>query len=248
MRRLVSLGICLVLSPAVCVLAVSAHGPIWAKNAANVQTSCNPRSPICIPSPDRKTIIEVDCRAANQDGDRGIFLRISGPGGRAEEVDLPEGAEELLWALNSKQFLINGSESAYSGFFVRTYDLRAERLLGRDISKTAQRDMVVTFPPCRAANRTEDVCRRIERDPQFNMSALAWTRGGAAVIVMAEVPCSSAYGGILCQVEGYELEVSTGRVLRRMAARELKKEWQSAMAWEMRIPEPPAYGPPLAGN
>lgn len=84
-------------------------------------------------------------------------------------------------------------------------------------------------------------CRRIERDPAFNMSGLAWTGDSTAIVVMAEVPCSSSYGGIMCQVLGYELSAADGRVLRRLAAKELKNRWQDEMAWEMRIPEPPVY-------
>jgi hypothetical protein len=181
-------------------------------------------------------------------GERKVFLTITGPSVETRDVELPEGAAELLWAPDSKRFLINGSESVYSGFFVRAYELRSDHIEGRDFTAAAQRDMVATFPPCKAANRSEEDCKRIERDPQFNMSGLAWTRGGSAVVVIAEVPCSSSYGGIMCLVQGYELEVSTGRVLRRMASRELRKNWQSAMAWKMRIPEPPIYGSPWVGK
>ena len=45
----------------------------------------------------------------------------------------------------------------------------------------------------------------------------------------------------MCQVMGYELEVPTGRILVRMPARELKRKYQSQMAWPMRIPDRPRY-------
>ena len=73
------------------------------------------------------------------------------------------------------------------------------------------------------------------------MSAIAWTRGAKAVVVFAEVPCSSSYGGIMCQVMGYELDVATGRILSRMTPRELKRRFQSQMAWPMKIPDAPVY-------
>jgi hypothetical protein len=45
----------------------------------------------------------------------------------------------------------------------------------------------------------------------------------------------------MCQVEGYEVEVRIGRILRKMSARELKNGWQSKAAWNIRIPGPPEF-------
>ena len=222
--------------------------PIWAKNAVRVQTSCDPATRIRIQSPDGTLVAEVSCEPRDRDGDRKVFLRISGLRGNARDVELPEGASELLWAPDSNSFFINGGKSGYAGFFVLVYDLRSDHVEGRDITSEAQKDMVAIFPPCKAANRTEEDCKRIEQNLQYNMSGLAWTRGSAAIVVFAEVPCSSSYGGIMCQVEGYELDVATGRILRRLTAREMKKEWQKAAAWEIRIPDPPTYGPPWIGK
>lgn len=67
-------------------------------------------------------------------------------------------------------------------------------------------------------------------------------RGNAStILVMAEIPCDSLFGGIACQVKGYELEVPTGRILRRLDPKELNFEWQKSMAWNFRIPDPPRY-------
>jgi hypothetical protein len=60
---------------------------------------------------------------------------------------------------------------------------------------------------------------------------------------MAEVPSSSSYGGIMGQVEGYEIDSVSGRILKRLSATQFKTLWQSEMAFTMRIPEPAAYGP-----
>jgi hypothetical protein len=152
--------------------------------------------------------------------------------------------QELLWSPDSKAFIINGAVSAYCGFAFLMYELRGHEIVWNEITDDAQRDMVAALPPCKAANRDGADCKDIEGDPEFNMSAIAWTRNSKAIVVMAEVPCSSSYGGIMCQVLGYELDVPTGRILRRTQPRELKREWQAEMAWEMRIPEPPTYGSP----
>jgi len=58
---------------------------------------------------------------------------------------------------------------------------------------------------------------------------------------MAEVPCSSSYGGIMCQVMGYEIEVPTGRILKRIDSKHLKSDWQPSMAFDFHVPDPPEY-------
>jgi len=79
----------------------------------------------------------------------------------------------------------------------------------------------------------------LERSADYNMAAVAWTGGGRSLVIVGEIPCSSFHGGIMCQVMGYEIEVPTGRILCRMTARELKRRYQSEMAWDLTIPDQP---------
>jgi hypothetical protein len=136
------------------------------------------------------------------------------------------------------------SEADDGVLVVLVFELGSPEFQGVDPAKAAQRDMVQRFPRCQARGREPDVCARVLKNPDFNMSAIAWTRGSQAIIVMAEVPCSSRHGGIMCQVQGYELDAHTGRIFTRMSAKDLKKSWQWQMAFSMRIPEPPEFGPP----
>ena len=142
---------------------------------------------------------------------------------------------------DSRWFVVNGSENAYSGFAVALYELRDKRVELHDITRSAQLDMRASFPPCKAAGLTEGTCRRIGTQPDYNMAALAWTKNSASLILFAEVPCSSSYGGIMCQVQGYEIEVPSGRILKRMTAKAAKRLCQSSAAWNIRIPEAPQY-------
>ena len=75
------------------------------------------------------------------------------------------------------------------------------------------------------------------------MSGLTWVRGSSAIVVMAEVPCSSSYGGIMCQVQGYELNVPAGTIAMRMTVRQLKARSRSDISWNMHIPDPTEYAP-----
>jgi hypothetical protein len=59
------------------------------------------------------------------------------------------------------------------------------------------------------------------------------------MVVMTEIPCSSRFGGIMCQILGYEIEVPSGEILRRMEPKEFERRWQHSMAWKFWIPDPP---------
>jgi hypothetical protein len=136
---------------------------------------------------------------------------------------------------------VNGSESVHAGNDFVVYRIDSDRISPARIGAAAQRDLAATFPPCKASGLDKKACQRIAASAEFNVSAIAWTRGSSRLVVFAEVPCSSSYGGIMCQVMGYELDVSTGRVLLRMPALELKRRYQAQMAWPMRIPGKPIY-------
>jgi len=160
---------------------------------------------------------------------------------RADPIWRPQ---ELLWSPDSKAFVINGSESAYAGDAFLVVHVFADRVVATDVSSAAQRDMVRSFPPCKARGMDESVCRPLEVAPEYNMSAIAWRGGSARVVAIAEIPCGSYYGGIMCQVMGYEVDATTGGVLRRMNAEELKRRYQAQMAWDLRIPARPQYRRP----
>lgn len=214
--------------------------PIWAKNAA-VLNCRRGRAPI--EAPDHQASVRTVCLKAA--GDSVAYgLELVTADGKPHEVGLRPGANELLWAPNSKSFLVNGSEGSSGGFFVDVYQIMdSGRVAARTVTNAAQRDMVRSFPPCRASNRDEKECVEYTRDPEYNMSGLGWSDDSSTIYVFAEVPCSSSYGGIMCQVLGYELSVPRGRILRRLSATQAKQEWGPLAAWKIRIPEPPEYGP-----
>jgi len=214
--------------------------PIWARDAIALDLSCAPHSR-SITSPDRRLSAEVICRNSKGE-DPTYLLRVITSDRRPYELPLDEGAHELLWAPNSSSFLVNGGDSTYSGFFVSVYQIEPRTGLRRQtITGAAQSDMVRSFPPCKAWNRDDTVCKSIARDPHYNMSGLAWRKDSSAIYVFAEVPCDTSYGGIMCQVAGYELSVPGGSILRRLSAPEVK-QWSGYAAWDIRIPPPPRYG------
>jgi hypothetical protein len=215
--------------------------PIWAKQATALDLSCSSRTR-AISSPNRQYTLQVVCTKHGED-DPTYALRLITPDKRRSESPLDEGAHELLWAPNSSAFFVDGGTNAYAGFFVAVYQIEPSGMRKVIVTNTAQRDMVEQFPPCKAYNRDEETCRRIVNNPEYNMSGLGWRDDSAAIDVFAEVPCSSSYGGIMCQALGYELSVPGGRILVRFSAQQAKQQWSKNAAWEIRVPDPPQYGP-----
>lgn len=214
--------------------------PTWAKRATVLDLSCA-KHPSGVESPDHQSSVEVICNEHDND-DPTYVLRVM-TGGNHIDLPLRSGAHELLWSPDSKWFFVNGGETSYSEFFLSVYQLEASSHV-REISITelAQRDMVERFPPCKAENRDENDCRQTANNAEFNMSGLGWTDDSSAVLVFAEVPCSSSYGGVMCQVQGYELDATTGRILRSLTARQLKEQWSRYAAWKIKVPPAPIYG------
>jgi hypothetical protein len=243
------IGLLIVLDP-----GMAAEQPlrtIWAKAAAPIDGWClhKDHAPRLFRSPDRQWVIAFECRGTS--GDRTPHIQIGRDGGKWQELPLREngtpelsfkGPDELMWSPNSRSFFVNGNENGYTNYML-LYHLDADGWHSRNLATQVQRDMVVSFPPCKASHHDKQFCREWERSPEHNIAALAWTRGGSGLIVMAEVPPTGSWGGILGQVQGYELSVPDGRILTRFTATELKAKWQGSMNWMMKIPAPPEYEP-----
>jgi hypothetical protein len=213
----------------------------WAKRATPFNLGCPPRNQL-LRSPGRQRSIEVLC-VKHGEGDPTYSLRLINTNGSSSTMPLRDGAKELLWAPDSNAFFINGSESAYAGFFVIAYQIISGTPHERVITVQAEKDMVDAFPPCKAANRDETACIFESRDPQWNMSGVGWSSDSKSIFVFGEVPCSSSHGGIMCQVMGYRVDAANGSILRHLSARQLKAQWVDMMGWQMHVPDPPVYGP-----
>lgn len=222
-------------------------------------------TPVRIPAPDGKRSVEVRYRKdSSSDSHWALqaYLLVTTLGRGTRETALPEGFQQidLLWSPDSQAFFVNGGNGGgYWGDWVYVYLLNDPKLEPIDVTYQAQRDMLKEFPPCMAAYpNAEDAggCKETSRDidvekcmkqvadpnysPEYNMTGIDWVNA-SSILVMSEVTCSTSYGGIMCQIMGYELEIPTGRILRRIDAKQLKSRWQKSMAWNFRIPEPPQY-------
>jgi len=240
------------------VIPAHAAGPTWAKKATAFEAKClydtseHPGEicrPELIPSPDRKSRVAAVYRDAFtlKDGGRVAlaYLRVTTPLMGTQNVELPAGFGkfDLHWFPDSKGFFLNGNNGGgYWGFWVWVYWLEGGTVRKVDVMRAVRQDMLASFPPCRATKADPDTCRELYSDSQYpNESGIDWSSGPAGLVVMAEVPCSSSYGGVMCQVKGYVVSVPEGKIVQTMNARELKDRWQGSMAFSMRIPDPPEY-------
>ena len=190
-----------------------------------------------IVAPDKKTAVEV----LYHDGD--AYLRVTAPNSEPREVhDVFNGPhDDLQWAPDSKAFFVTTGEGMTSPSSVQVYMLDDPQLRSVDVTHEAEQDMVQTYPPCKALYLDPQSCRRMEKDPGYNITAIDWVKDSSALVLMMQIPCTQNFGGIMCQVMGYEVEVPSGKILQRMTAAELRKRWQKEMVQRLELPEPPQY-------
>ena len=240
---LVLASIATILSP-----AAPANEPIWSKKAKSFPARCfsddtRPCKALKIISPDRQSFVQVSFEPNRSTGDLlasvSVFShgRNLGPAGLAGFVE-----DEIAWSPDSKAFFITGNNNANTEYHVLVYLLRDSGLTVIDSWQNALRDMIRTFPPCKASNPYEK-CQDIVNHPSdwIGIAGIDWVNGSSSIVVMLEMNESSIVGGILGQALGYQLEIPTGKILRRMEAKEFARRWQSSMAWKFRVPDPPEY-------
>jgi len=223
--------------------------PTWSKQGTDFRAGCsieekNNCKPVRIPSPDGNAAIVISYKSpAKYPAIVLASIRVMTRAKILGEVPLAASVEnEIVWSPDSKAFSVTGNENASGEEHVFVYMLDRPRLGPGNITDQVARDMARTFPACKASNPVED-CAQYEKNPAdyIGTSGIDWVGDSSRIVVMAQVPCSSVMGGIMCQVKGYEIEVPSGKILLRMTAREFAKKWQHSMAWKFQIPDPPEY-------
>jgi hypothetical protein len=215
--------------------------PNWSRHAVGFAGSCQGDChPLHIVAPDKKTVVEVLYQEGN------AYLRVTEAGKAPREIHdvFASPRNDLLWAPDSKAFFIDAGEGMTSPSFVQVYLLDDEQLRPIDVTHLAEQDMVKSFPPCQALYLDQITCRKMEKDPEYNMTAITWVDDSESLVVLAQIPCTSNYGGISCQPMGYELEVPSGKILKRIPPAEFRKEYQKHMEGKFEVPVPPQYVAP----
>jgi hypothetical protein len=231
-----------------------ANKPTWAKKGLTFPVGCSRAihpirpikdcRPLRIPSPDGKSVVEISYNTPADYPDIEIAsLRVTRLGRYLGDVD-PVGSveSELTWSPDSKAFFVNGNDNGYGDDHLAVHLLDDPHLGPGYITGEVARDMVRSFPPCQAKD-AEDDCAELAADPDgfIGVVGLDWIGTSSKMVVMAQVTCSSSMGGIDCQVLGYEIEVPSGKILRRMEPKEFARRWQHSMAWKFEDPGPAEF-------
>ncbi|MBI2678673.1 MAG: hypothetical protein HYX28_07805 [Candidatus Koribacter versatilis] len=226
----------------VLLAAASARDDTYARAARTFDKWCEKPSPEkTIVSPDRRTILRV--RYAEESVNKAslwlpkVELRV---GGKAVPLELPAlwNQYEVLWSPASDAFTIAGGASAIGGFDFRVEFLEGDSVREFDLAGAARRDIADRFVICRS-KWSPDACGGYGPEGDWvNVMPLAWV-DAKTLLVFAEVPSSSRFGGMMGQVMGYEVALPSGKIKKSYTARELKRCCTRYMGWKYRVPEAP---------
>jgi hypothetical protein len=144
-------------------------------------------------------------------------VRFVGPSGQAQPLPVyaNHGLTEMLWAPDARHFAVNASDGgAVGGWEVTVFEVR--------------QGQPHRLPPYRALQATANRLPRCETPETANLGVAAWLKGGAEMLVVAEVPPHSScrnMGALL----GYRVATTTGRILESLPYGELRKRWPQAL-------------------
>lgn len=228
-----------------CSLPSSGQGSISAKKGTSFPTWCgsdNLRAcrTLRISSPDHQNFVEVLYRKVplDDDGDFVVssYLQVITRSGVKREISSRGSVEqELLWSPDSSMLFINES-SAEGPIYVTVYHVGDSDSQPLNVLPATE-DVLKSFPQCQIKKYWNDLPTELAQHPEsIDISAIDWDHGSSAIIVLAEVSCFSAPSGDSRHVLGYELDVSTGRILQRMEGREFAQRWQCSMARRIDLP------------
>jgi hypothetical protein len=154
-----------------------------------------------------------------------------------EDSTDPWNDMDVLWSPDSRIVALTGHTNAYT-----------ESMTVFAITESGPKQLDANIQPAQdMARRLNPYCDRYVGKlscnadlgaEDFNFAAIAWA-DNRTLVLMSEVPCDTAWGGIMCQAMGYEVDLPSGKIVRTMTPQEFKSRWQHSMAWSFRIPPKP---------
>ena len=218
--RIFAVALALCAGPAPAAHAEACTG-IWAAQASPPGGRGDRPAPVI--APDRRLRLEANpgrdqLRLAGPSG-RGELLQVYGAEGRSL-IDPNQGLTEVMWAPDARHFVVNASDGGLVGswnltvFAVRQG--RAHRL-----------------PPLRDVQAAADRLTRCDTPEIANLGAAAWLKGGAEMLIVAQVPPHSSCRN-MGQLHGYRVATGSGRILESYAYAAMRKRWGSALGCSAR--------------
>ncbi|TAL04485.1 MAG: hypothetical protein EPO08_01230 [Rhodospirillaceae bacterium] len=124
---------------------------------------------------------------------------------------------EVLWAPDSKSFVVNGSDGGQVGKWgVHFYTVDDEdRPVARDLANLIV-PLVRDFPQCDGDA------------PYTNLGAVAWLNDGKELLVAAEVPGHSPCRN-MGAVKAFRISVTSWKVIEQISAAKLRRDWAGVL-------------------
>lgn len=196
--------------------------------------------PVLVPSPDGVKVLR---RVFNRDREVQEFLPSVEVITSSNRWEIPVPGTwsdaDVLWSPDARFLALTGSPTGNTNATL-VYEITSSGPVPLDAIREPSQEMLRRFPPCRARGADPDACSRLHEGDDFNFATVAW-EDAHTLVVMGEVPCSSFWGGIMCQVMGYEVNLPSGAIVGVMSAREFKSKWRHAMPFRLRVPGPPEW-------
>jgi hypothetical protein len=184
---------------------------------------------LTIPAPDKHRAVVVRPRSKQQGTDEVLpELYVVDDGVRIKPDIVPYFHPELLWSPDSKAVAVSSSNGSVLGeWHMLLYFVDRQSFHPLAISQEVRGDFARRFPPCLGETATCST-RKLARDLSWvNVAAIHWIGDSGKLLVVAQMPCSPAYGKNQCAHEGYEVEVPTGKILARYGKEAFAKRWGS---------------------
>jgi hypothetical protein len=222
----VLLSVLSTLSPAVEQTKPLTHGD-WSKATWNVYrfwdfSDGTDMRPTRIPAPDGRLVFHVEPKPASYPESKATPDYFVTRGGKRLKGEInPEVDPEMAWSPDSKAFFITWSDGgAVGSFSVNVYLIDGDQLRKVDVDEPVRDDIARIYPPC-VPYRGFQSCSGAERSGMaqdhdwVNVAGMKWMDGSNTLLVVGDVPPSSGYGANMAKWLGYEIEIPSGKILRR---------------------------------
>ncbi|MBV8115272.1 MAG: hypothetical protein JO300_11050 [Silvibacterium sp.] len=188
--------------------------------------------PTRIASPDGHLVFHADPKPDSDPDSKGApDYFVTRDGKRLEGEIEPEVDPEMAWSPDSKAFFITWSDGGAVGTFsVYVYLIDGGEVRKVDLDKPVRDDIARTYPPCIPADGiqscSEEEKKAMVQDHDWvNVAGMKWMGGSDRLLVVGNVPDSSRYGANMGKWLGYEIEVPSGKILKRYSRREFRSRW-----------------------
>lgn len=180
-----------------------------------------------VPAPDKHRAVIVRPRSKEAGTDEVLpALYVVDSGVRIKPDIVPYFHPELLWSQDSKAVAVTSSNGGVLGeWHMLLYFVDREAFHPLAISHDVRADFAQRHPPCLGETATCS-SKKLAKDLSWvNVAALHWLGDSTKLLVIAQMPCSPAYGKNQCKYEGYAVEVPTGKILAHYTKDAFVRKW-----------------------